>query len=171
MTVVAGSARGALPARSLAARLVALALAVAVLGAPASAAAAACPKTSLSAVEGQVMCVQCGIPLAVAESPSADQERSFINAMIAQCRSASQIKRALVYQYGDRVLALPRASGFGLAAYLVPALALVAALGAVTLAALRWRRRRPPPAAAAGAPAPDPDDAARLEADLSRFGR
>jgi cytochrome c-type biogenesis protein CcmH len=150
-------------------RLAAIVAALALLGAPASAAAAACPKTSLSAVENQVMCVQCGVPLAVAESPSADQERSFISAQVAQCRSASQIKRALVFQYGDRVLALPRASGFGLAAYLVPALALVAGLAAVTFAALRWRRRRAP-AAPIDAPGPAPDDAARLDADLSRFG-
>ena len=46
--------------------------------------AAATPRTSLPAIERQVMCVTCKIPLNVAESPQADRERAFIRALIAR---------------------------------------------------------------------------------------
>lgn len=156
-------------------RLVALLVASLLLAAPASALAAGCPKTSLGAVESQVMCLQCGIPLNVAETaPAAQQERNFITDLVAQCRSYDQIKNALVAQYGDRVLALPRASGFGLAAYLVPALGFLAGVALVGALALRWRRARSLEAAGplvANVPVRgrEPGDAARLDADLKRY--
>ena len=36
------------------------------------------PRTTLPAVESQVMCVTCKIPLTVAQSPQADRERAYI---------------------------------------------------------------------------------------------
>ncbi len=144
-------------------------LALLALAAPAGAAAAA-PRASLPAVERQVMCVTCKIPLNVAQSPQADRERAFIQELIAEGEDEAQIKNALVAQYGPTVLGLPATHGFDLAAYLVP-LAVVLAL-ALTLALLlpRWRRharaqaeRRRPAVSLSAA------DAARLESDLSRF--
>jgi cytochrome c-type biogenesis protein CcmH/NrfF len=136
-------------------------------------AAVACPRTSLGDVDDEVMCLECGVPLDVAtDSLQAKQERTFIERQIAACRTKDQIKTALAAQYGDRVLAAPKAKGFGLTAYLVPAAAFLAAAALVTVAALRWRRRRPRAAAVAaadGTPPPDPTDAARLEADLRRY--
>jgi len=129
---------------------------------------AAAPRTSLPAIERQVMCVTCKIPLNVAESPQADRERAFIQSLIVEGKSEAQIKRALVGQYGPAVLALPSSHGFDLAAYLVPIAALLALL--VGLALLpRWRR------GSAAAPAQEPatplsgSDAARLDADLAHF--
>ena len=131
--------------------------------------AAACPRTTLGEVTHEVMCLECGVPLDVAEnSLQARQERAFIARQIAACKSKDEIKATLAAQYGDRVLATPKAKGFGLAAYLVPALAILAALVLIALATRRWRRRRTPAPAVAG-PAPDPDDAARLDADLARY--
>ena len=129
---------------------------------------AAAPRASLPAIERQVMCVTCKIPLNVAESPQADRERAFIQSLIVEGKSEAQIKRALVGQYGPAVLALPSSHGFDLAAYLVPIAALLALL--VGLALLpRWRR------GSAAAPAQEPatplsgSDAARLDADLAHF--
>ena len=149
--------------RTAAALAVLLALAT-----PAPALAAACPKTTLGEVEHEAMCLECGVPLDVAEnSLQAKQERAFIGRQIAACKSKDQIKDALAAQYGDRVLSTPKAEGFGLAAYLVP-------IGAVVLGGLiiffgvrRWRGRRgrTPEAAAA----PDPRESARLDADLGRY--
>ncbi len=148
--LLSGGARGAAMThppnvrspRSRAAAL--LLIVIATLVAPATSAAAACPKTSQSAVESQVMCLQCGVPLQVAENaPSAEQERALISAQVAQCRSADQIKQALVAQYGDRVLALPRPSGFGLAAYVVPALGILAAAAAVGVRGVSLATRSP----------------------------
>ena len=133
------------------------------------AALARCPRTTLGAIEDEVMCLECGVPLDVAtDSLQARQERAFITQQIAACRTKDQIKAALATQYGDRVLATPKAKGIGLAAYLVPAAALVLGAAAITLAALRWRGRRPRTATASTAPE-DPSESARLEADLSRY--
>jgi cytochrome c-type biogenesis protein CcmH len=147
-------------------RALAIALALA-LASPA--AAAACPRTSLGDVENEVICLECGVSLDVAEnSLQARQQREFISKQVAGCRSKDEIKDALVAQYGDGVLAAPKPEGIGLAAYLVPILAFLAAVAGVTFAALRWRRRRAAPAAAA-ASAPEPRDSARLDADIGRY--
>jgi cytochrome c-type biogenesis protein CcmH len=130
---------------------------------------AACPKTTLADVEDEVMCPVCGVPLGLAtEAPQAQRERAFIQREVESCKSKEQIKAALVAQFGDRVLALPPEKGFNLAAYLVPALILLAGIAAVGTIALK--RQRGPAAASAGAtPALTGDDAARLEADLERY--
>jgi cytochrome c-type biogenesis protein CcmH len=147
-------------------RLVAIAL-VALLIAPA--AAAACPRTTIGEVEHEVMCLECGVPLDVAEnSLQAKQERAFIARQIAACRSKEQIKDALAAQYGDRVLAAPKAKGFGLTAYLVPIAAVLLGAAAIAFAVRRWRRR--PPTTPAGATTDaDPRETARLDADLTRY--
>jgi cytochrome c-type biogenesis protein CcmH len=161
--------------------LVALALAlaatllVAAAGAPtayirSAHADAARPRASLPAIERQVMCVTCKIPLNVAESPQADRERAFIQSLIDKGQSEAQIKRALVDQYGPAALALPSDHGFDLAAYLVPLAACLALLAAVAVLLPRWRRRaREQATAEPPAPTLSATDAARLDADLTRF--
>jgi cytochrome c-type biogenesis protein CcmH len=149
--------------------LTAALLALAVATAPGIAAGAPA-RTSLPAIERQVMCVTCKIPLNVAESPQADRERAFIQRLIDQGQGEAQIKNALVGQYGPAVLGLPSAHGFDLAAYLVP-LAVVLALVALLLMLLpRWRRQaRQQAERDAGAAEISATDAARLETDLARF--
>jgi len=151
-------------------RLGPLALLLAALAAAAAPAGAAEPRTTLPAMEQQVMCVVCRTPLAVANGPQADAERRQIRRLIAAGKSERQIKDALVAQYGERVLALPDAGGFDLAVYLVPIGALALALATLALALPRWRRRAraqlAPPAVAA--PAPSAEDLRRLDEDLAR---
>jgi cytochrome c-type biogenesis protein CcmH len=153
-------------------RLIALlvvAAAIAVLAAPALGAGPT-HRVSLPIIERQVMCVTCKIPLNVAQSPQADRERAFIQSLIDQGESESQIKNALVGQYGPSVLGLPSASGFDLSAYLVPLLVMLALLLLLLLLLPRWRRHARAQAALAPPPARlDPSDAARLESDLARF--
>jgi cytochrome c-type biogenesis protein CcmH len=147
--------------RALAALLAAL-----VLAAPA---AAATPRASLTDVEDEVMCVQCGTVLSISESAVADRERAFIRRRIADGLDKAQIKRALAAQYGPGVLAMPEEDGFDLAVYLVPGLLVLLGLTGIVLAARRWRRS--PSTAPAAAPALDPDDASRLDAELAAFDR
>jgi len=140
--------------------LVALAL-------PTAATAADCPKTTLAAVEAEVMCPVCGTPLGLAtEAPQANRERAFIQRLIERCRSKDEIKEILVAQYGPGVLALPEAEGFNLGAYLVPALAVLLAAGGIAVAARRWRGggRRPD-----DGPGEDSAAGKRLDADLERY--
>jgi cytochrome c-type biogenesis protein CcmH len=134
-------------------------------------AAAVKQRTSMEAILPQVMCVTCGIPLQVAESPQADAERSYIQQLIDRGDTAAQVKRALVAQYGPTVLALPRASGFNLVVYIVPAVVVLALLALLAVLLPRWRANQKH-ASPAGAPAPQPlspEDASRLEQELARY--
>jgi cytochrome c-type biogenesis protein CcmH len=147
-----------------------LAIAVVVALAAPSLAAAVTPRASLTDVENDVMCVVCNEPLAVSQSPQADRERDFINALIAKGDTKHQIEQALVVQYGQSVLALPPAHGFNLTVYVLPpAIVLLGAAG-LAFALPRWRRRTRAATESAPPPALDPSDAHRLEEDLARHG-
>jgi cytochrome c-type biogenesis protein CcmH/NrfF len=136
-----------------------------VLAAPAAA------KESFNDLEDEVMCVSCNVPLNIAESPQAEQEREALRKLVDRGLSKQQIKDRMVDIYGPNVLAEPKGDGFDLFAWLVPigaALALVA-LGLTLLP--RWRRRRDDDDddGPAGPPL-DPADAARVDADMARLG-
>lgn len=145
-----------------------LALAVLVMLAVLAPAAAAEQRASLTEIEKQVMCPVCGTLLQLAESPQAQREKVFIRRLIAAGKTEAQIKDALVAEYGDEVLALPKGSGFNLSAYLVPIVAFIVAAIALTIGVLRWRRSGGGGGAAA-ADAPKGEDAERLDADLARY--
>ena len=146
------------------------ALLLATLAAPAV--AADCPKTSLGDVEDEVMCSICGTPLGLsADAPQAQRERAYIERLIADCRSKDEIKRALVAQFGESVLALPGDAGDdnGIEdklVYIIPALAIVVAAGGIAFALTRWRRDRAgrPTRPAAAAP-----DSNRVDVDMERY--
>jgi cytochrome c-type biogenesis protein CcmH/NrfF len=154
------------------------ALLLTLAGTTAATAVAVAPRASLTDIEMQVMCVTCGIPLSVAESPQADHERDFIRGLIAKGETTAQIKQALVAQLGPQVLALPGDHGFDLAVYIVP-VAVIALVGAMlAVAARRWRRRGPDDEDEDdgvdddGRPREDVlsvDDAARLDDELARY--
>jgi cytochrome c-type biogenesis protein CcmH len=131
--------------------------------------AGASSRASLPDVEDEVMCPICGTLLELSSSPQAERERAFIRRQIARGRSKEQIKDALVGEYGDEVLAVPRASGFDLSAYLVPVLALLLGTVALAVGVVRWRRRGERAGDGDLAVAPQGDDAARLESDLARY--
>lgn len=143
-------------------------IAALVLAAPAAAAPA--PQTTTNAIEAEVMCPVCGTLLELAESPQAKREKVFVARLVAEGKSKAEVKDALVAQYGPSVLALPKASGFDLSAYLVPILAIAIAVPVLAFSVLRWRRsgrEGEPPASDGGAP--QGEDAERLEADLARY--
>lgn len=150
------------------ARLALVVLALFAALAPAATVTAAEPRASLIEIEKQVMCPVCGTLLQLAESPQAMREKAFIRRLIAEGKTETQVKDALVAEYGDAVLALPQGSGFSLSAYLVPIVAFVLATAALAFGVLRWRRsggggRGKPGAGLKG------DDAERLDADLARY--
>jgi cytochrome c-type biogenesis protein CcmH len=155
------------------AAVLATAAALALVLAPAAALAQGCPRTTLGDIEDEVMCPICGTPLALAsEAPQAIQQRAFIEEQIADCRSKEEIKRALVAQFGEGVLALPGdESGEDdvgdVLVYAIPALAILLALAGIGFAVVRWRGRSGGPRP--GAPAPAGSDTPRLEADLERY--
>ena len=87
-------------------RLVQVAAALLVLSVPGTATAADCPKTTLAAIEAEVMCPVCGTPLGLAsEAPQANRERALIQRLVDRCMSEKEIKEALVAEYGEEVIA------------------------------------------------------------------
>jgi cytochrome c-type biogenesis protein CcmH/NrfF len=148
--------------------LIAIAVA-ALLGIAAPTAAAPQPQTTVTAIEGEVMCPICGTLLELANSPQAKRERAYVAKLVAAGKTKAEIKDALVTQYGSAVLALPEASGFDLSAYLVPAIALALAIAALAFSVARWRREGKRSSPQSAATAPRGEDAERLERDLDRY--
>jgi cytochrome c-type biogenesis protein CcmH len=153
--------------------LLSLAMLVAPAGLAGSAAADVTPRASLSDIENDVMCVSCREPLAVAQSPQALAERSFIRTLIAKGLTKAQIEQQLVAQYGVAVLGRPPAHGFNLSVYILPPAILIVGAGILIVTLPRWRRRAKARAAASPAsptPSLDPADAKRLDEDMARYG-
>jgi cytochrome c-type biogenesis protein CcmH len=145
-----------------------LALAVLTALAVLAPAAAAEQHASLIEIEKQVMCPVCGTLLQLAESPQAQREKAFIRRLIAAGKTEAQIKDALVAEYGDEVLALPKGSGFSLSAYVVPIVAFTIAVIALAIGVMRWRRSGGG-GGTTSSTAPKGEDAERLDADLARY--
>jgi cytochrome c-type biogenesis protein CcmH len=130
---------------------------------------AAQPRTSLTAVENDLMCVACHEPLAVSQSPEAGAERRLISHLIALGDTTGQIERVMVAQYGPSVLARPPAHGFNLSVYVIPPAAVLVGLAVVGFALARWRRGRGGEGPSAGVAPLSARDAQRLQEDLARY--
>jgi cytochrome c-type biogenesis protein CcmH len=148
-------------------------LALLLLLALAPGALAAQPKASFNDVEDEVMCDTCNVPLNIADSDRAEQERQIIRKLIAQGLTKDQIKDRLKAQYGPGILATPQDSGFSLAVWWVPVAVVVALLALIAALLPRWRRREPPDGGGDGGREPGREltasEAQRLEQDLARY--
>jgi cytochrome c-type biogenesis protein CcmH len=148
-------------------------LALLLLLALAPGALAAQPKASFNDVEDEVMCDTCNVPLNIADSDRAEQERQIIRKLIAQGLTKDQIKDRLKAQYGPGILATPQDSGFSLAVWWVPVAVVVALLALIAALLPRWRRRDPPDGGGDGGGEPGREltasEARRLEQDLARY--
>jgi cytochrome c-type biogenesis protein CcmH len=123
---------------------------------------------TLSELEGEVMCVECHTTLDMSNSPFADRERAYIRRWIAQGDTKSEIKRKLVAQFGDAVLAAPPKRGFGLLAWLLPLAGILGGAAALGYGAWLWSRSRGEPAVATVPSLPAEDDR-RVDEALARF--
>lgn len=127
------------------------------------------PRTSLTAVENDLMCVACHEPLAVSQSPQAESERRLISHLIALGDTKPQVEHVMVAQYGTSVLAQPPAHGFNLSVYVIPPVAVLVGLGVVGYALARWRRAKRAEGPGAGVQPLSAGDAQRLQEDLARY--
>jgi cytochrome c-type biogenesis protein CcmH len=133
-------------------------------------AAAACaqPRTSLSYLEGQVMCPTCHTTLDQSDSAAARQIEAFIRQRIAACATASQIESELVRNFGAGILAAPPKKGFDLLAWWLPIGGVLA--GALVLGYGVWRWSRGRGDGDAGPESGlDPDEERRLDELLARI--
>ena len=119
-------------------------------------------------LEGRLMAPCCGATtLAEHESGAATQMRMEIHESLSQGRTEDEILDAYVARYGDQILAMPRASGFGLLAYVLPALLLFLAVGVVLVTVHRWRNTPTPPDKIASLTDLDREYLERLERELN----
>lgn len=123
-------------------RFLAVVVAALVLAAPA--AACAHPRTSLSYLQGQVMCPVCHTTLDMSDSPAAQQIDRFIAQKIAACWTAPRIKAALVANYGQEILAAPSHKGFDLVAWWLPIAGVLGGALVLAYGVWRWSLRREP---------------------------
>ncbi len=127
----------------------------------------------IQAIELKLAC-SCGCTLDIFTCRTTDFSCTYspklhreVLALRNQGMSAQQVIDAFVEQYGEKALMAPKPSGFNLAGYLVPGVAIATAGAALVL--LVGRRRAAVAAAAGGAvPAPDPVEASPEELERLR---
>ena len=149
-------------------RAAAVVVAALALAGPA-AAACAHPQTSLTYLEGQIMCPTCHTTLDQSDAAAAQRIKAYIQRRIDQCATAGQIKSELVANFGAGILAEPTHKGFDLLAWWLPLGGVIAGAGLLALGVWRWSRTREPDApAAAGSPALNGKPATQLDAETER---
>jgi cytochrome c-type biogenesis protein CcmH len=97
---------------------------------------------TLGELEGEVMCPVCGTTLDQSNSPAALQLKRVISQRIAAGDTKGEIKDRLVAEYGESILAAPQREGFGLLAWWLPIVGIVAAAAIVGVGAWRWSHTR-----------------------------
>lgn len=92
-----------------------------------------------SALASELRCVVCQ-GLSIQDSPSelAQQMRSVVRDQLAAGRSEREVRAYFISKYGEWILLSPRPYGFNLLVYALPAVALLAGLGFVTVKVRRW---------------------------------
>ena len=123
------------------------------------------PKTSLAALEGEVMCPTCHTTLDQSNSDAAHQIEAFIAVRIARCESEQQIKSELIRNWGTVILAAPPRKGFDLLVWWLPLGGIIVGAVLIGFGAWRWRRARTPD----DEPEPDAETEQRIDELLARF--
>jgi cytochrome c-type biogenesis protein CcmH/NrfF len=141
-------------------RLGAVVAAALLLAGPA-AAACAHPRTSLSYMEGQIMCPTCHTTLDQSDAAAAQRIKHRIQVLIDRCETAGQIKSELVRNFGAGILAAPPHKGFDLLAWWLPLGGILAGALLLAFGVWRWSRIRGPDDT--GAPPVDPETDRRID--------
>ncbi|MEO7571045.1 MAG: cytochrome c-type biogenesis protein [Acidimicrobiales bacterium] len=102
------------------------------------------PRTTEEQVETIARTMKCPIceSQSVADSDVAASRaiRLEIATQVEKGRSAGEIREAISATYGERVQLIPPASGFAGLVWILPVVALIVALGALSAAFARWRQ-------------------------------
>jgi cytochrome c-type biogenesis protein CcmH/NrfF len=133
------------------------------------AAATATAATDYSAIESQFMCVSCHEPLQMVHSPQAISEQQTLQGLVNKGLTLSQVKSAMVDQYGVGVLARPPAGGFNLTVYILPPAVFIGGLALLIYTLPKWRQRSRRTAPLTAATPLKPDEADRLDDELNHF--
>jgi cytochrome c-type biogenesis protein CcmH len=121
-------------------------------------------------IEDQLIAPCCWTqPVSEHYSEVSEKIRQQVTQMVAAGKSRDEILDFFVAQYGERILATPRAKGFNSLVYILPWLALVLGAWLLLLLLKRWRSQ----SVAAPAPAPsaplDPRYASVIEKEMKEL--
>lgn len=140
---------------------------------------AAQPRTTLEAVEAELMCVTCKTPLNQSNAVQADRERQMIERLIAGGATKQQAIDGMSQAYGDEILINPPQKSLRVARIALPAAAGLFGVGLLFVLIRRWRRSPergdgddPAPAGPdldSSSPDMTDDDRRRLDAELERY--
>ena len=155
----------------LTAALLALALALVSVVSVSAQSAAPIPVTDddVLQVAKQLYCPVCpNTPLDVCETKACADWRAQIKDQLTAGMTSDQIIAYFVTQYGERVLAEPKRTGFTSFVWVLPVLAVLIGLGVVAQLLRTWRKRPAPVVATAAASPPSvpAEVRARLEQEL-----
>ena len=101
-------------------------------------------------------------------APQSDELRVIIKQQLASGETPDEVKEKLYATFGDDLRTVPRATGFGLLAWIVPGLGFLAGTWAIVV----WMRRTRIHEHAASVPSDldiDPDIQARLDAEMEEL--
>ena len=102
---------------------------------------AAAAGVTVDDIARDVRCPTCNTPLNVSEAPIAQDMKRYIRGRIEAGDSREEIIDGLVAEFGSDVLATPPKSGFGLIAWLVPALVVAIGLALIPVLMRLWAAR------------------------------
>lgn len=127
----------------------------------------------VNAVASELYCPECeNIPLDVCPSQACADMREEIRQKLQQGQTKSQIIQYFVERYGDRVVGAPPAHGWNLLLYIIPPVAILAAIAILYRSFRTWKRPSsslPQPTGETPNPPPVADKyVARLEAELKK---
>lgn len=92
-----------------------------------------------SKLAGELRCPVCqGLSIHDSPSPLAQQMKDLIRAQVSSGYSDEEIRQYFVSKYGEWVLLEPKAQGFNLLVYALPALMLLGGAGLIFVAVRRW---------------------------------
>lgn len=131
--------------------------------------AAAEPRGWAYDMANELMSPYCpGRTLAECPSSQAQTLRMWLLVQEANGRDPDEVKQELIERYGEQIRGAPRARGFGLAAYVLPAVAFVAGGLLLAFVLRRQTRRAPAPPEPAGPRPIDPEIERLVDEELAR---
>lgn len=87
----------------------------------------------------ELRCPVCqGLSIQDSPSPLAQQMKDLIRGQVVAGSTDEEIRQYFISKYGEWVLLEPKARGFNLLVYLLPAFALLGGLGLIVVAVRRW---------------------------------
>jgi len=93
----------------------------------------------VKALSAELRCPVCqGLSLADSPSELSQEMRAVVRSLLTEGKSPEEVKAYFVSKYGEWILLEPKPTGFNMAVYVLPILALAGGAGLVVVLIRRW---------------------------------